>query len=474
MKNIVLLFFLIATCNTLFSQVSTDYSQMDNWHFHPNKPGNLLSNYNIDIALVNKDLSIDSVIVNPNNSVTNTGVDVFFVHPTQLLSSPPAPDTISIGDQPNLLISLTIIAQGGILSKYGRFFAPKYRQSSPSAFTDPSFSDSDRAKPLLITYSDVKASFLDYLNNYNGGNKIILVGHSQGAFILGMLLRDLFDNDPVLKSKLVTASLGGIGPVYATPGNYQDGWWENIPLCTQVNECECIHNWISFKEPQVIPNVNSSNLPFNQVLVDSGLVYRKIDLSNDWLIRDSLFYGSSSTPLRNYISPDNNYNLSSTTDFVAFDSLYNVRFKRTSNTHAVLAVDYTNDSLDQRPNDLLPTESHPNYQGWGFHQKDYHIYLWALMEQIDAKLSQCSSITSLEEGSTFVKKDILIYPNPSKGDFRLKYSEENIGEVFILDIYGKVVQHYANGVNPLSFRIDHAGIYFVKTELGTQKILVLE
>lgn len=332
-------------------QAQTDYSQLSNWHFHPDKFVNILRNYNLDIAVLDKSLAVDSVISITNNSTNNTGIDVFFVHPTQLTSIPDSPETIAIDDQASVLIASTIIAQGGLLSRYGHFFAPKYRQSSPSAFNDPSFSDSERAEALLVTYSDIRNSFLEYLDNYIGGNKIILAGHSQGSYLIGMLLRDLFDNDPALKSKLLTAALGGMGFVYGSVGSYKNGWWENIPLCTQINECECVHNWKSFNESQDLPEINMALPAFNQVLVDSGLVYRPIDLDQDWFVDDSLFYGSSPGPLRYYISPDNTSNFSSTTDFIAFDSLYLARFKRNSNTKTVLAVDYTDVPLDLRPND---------------------------------------------------------------------------------------------------------------------------
>lgn len=468
MKNIVFALLFLG----FFSQAQTDYTQMNNWHFHPNKLINILSTYNLDIAVINKNLGVDSIISIPNNSTTNTGVDVFFVHPTQLISVPSSPDTIAISNQPSALIASTIIAQGGLLSQYGSFFAPKYRQSSPSAFNDTTFSDSVRAKALLITYSDVKNSFLEYLNNYNNGNKIIFAGHSQGSYLIGMLLRDLFDNDPTLKSKLVTASLGGMGFVYGNPGSYQNGWWENIPLCTLINECECIHNWKSFKESQNIPNANEALPAFNQVLVDSGVVYRTINLSQDWFVDDSLFYGSINTPLRYYITPDNTHNLSTTTNFIAFDSLYTARFKRTSNTNTVLAVDYTNDPLDQRPNDLLALENHVNYNNWGFHQRDYHIYLWALMKQIDAKLNGCSSTTNIKT-SVKTKKDISIFPNPNNGNFTVKINRSISNEDYftITDIFGRVVKNIKHEAINL-IELSDPGVYFLVSKSGTEKIIV--
>lgn len=210
MQKSLLLFLLIG--NVLNAQ--TDYSQLTNWYFHPDKLINIVEIYDLDIAVIDKNLNVDSIIEIENNAGIDTGVDVFWVHPTQLTSIPPFPTSVPLDDQPSSTISATILAQGSLLAKYGRFFAPRYRQASPSSFLGGSFSDQERATALIETYSDIKAAFLYYLEHYNNGNKIILAGHSQGSYLLGMLLRDLFDNNPDLRAQLVTAALGGMGFVY--------------------------------------------------------------------------------------------------------------------------------------------------------------------------------------------------------------------------------------------------------------------
>ncbi|MEM1319675.1 MAG: DUF3089 domain-containing protein, partial [Bacteroidota bacterium] len=349
MLRVYQLFLLMLGSNLAIAQ--TDYSQLTNWYFHPEKVINILNQYNLDIAVINTNLRIDSTITITNNAATDTGVDVFWVHPTQLDNPPNAPAVIPLNEQPITTISLTILAQGGLLAKYGRFYAPRYQQASPAAFLDNNYSNGERSAALTTAYKDVKAAFEHYLNNHNNGNKIILAGHSQGSFMLAMLLRDVFDNDPALRSRLITASLGGMPYIHAVSGQYVGGQWENIPLCTAVDQCECIHNWRSFKETQFIPGLVTTLPVFNTALVDSGLVYRNVNLINDWFVQDSLYYNSNSSPLRYYIAPDAGYNLGGGANYIAFDSLYTVRFKRTSNTRLVLAVDYPTDTTDQRPND---------------------------------------------------------------------------------------------------------------------------
>ncbi|MEM1328286.1 MAG: DUF3089 domain-containing protein [Bacteroidota bacterium] len=263
------------------AHAQTDYTNLRNWYFHPDKQINIIGRYNLDIAVINSDLMIDSTLSIPNNSEINTGVDVFWVHPTQLTNPPASPTVIPLEDQSFSLISSTILAQGALLGKYGRFYAPRYRQATPASFLSPNFSDEAKASALNSAYQDVKAAFECYLENHNNGNRIILAGHSQGSFLLAMLLRDVFDDNPSPRSKLVTAALAGMPYIYAADGTHIGGQWKNIPLCTTMNQCQCIHAWRSFKESQLIPDIITTLPIFNTTLVEDGLVHRNVDLNRD-------------------------------------------------------------------------------------------------------------------------------------------------------------------------------------------------
>lgn len=365
---------------------NVDYNSMDNWTFHPNKP-TFLTNYNLDIAVIDENLQIENTIPIVNNAYTNTGIDVFFVHPT-VLTQNEIPEYIEIQDQPELLITGTIVAQGALLSKYGRLYAPRYRQSTGKTYR-PETDKETQASIIAVSYSDVKAAFLDYLNNHNNGNKIIIAGHSQGSYLLAMLLRDVIDTDENLRSKLMIAALAGMDYLYASENSYLGGWWQNIPLCTTTNECGCVHNWTSFDESQSLPEIDYAMPQFNPYLINSGLVYRTFNEGEDWFIQDFSFYDTQTQPLRYYIVPDTNYNLSAGNNFIAFDNLYNVRHKRDGLTKVALSIAHNPEVNDMRPNDLANEVFHPNYSDWGYHIKDYHIYLWALMQQIDLKINNC-------------------------------------------------------------------------------------
>lgn len=417
----------------------TNYSDLNNWAFHPDKSSSIISTFNLDIAVIDKDLQIDSVIQVPKNAFTNTGVDVFFVHPTILSGTTAQADTIPIDQQNKPLISASILAQGGLLSKYGRLFAPHYTQCTGLTYYAIT-SKSVQAEMVLRSYADIKVAFMHYLQNYNNGNKIIIAGHSQGSYLLGYLLADLFDNDPTLKDKLVVAALGGMNYVYTQAPTNKGGWWNNIPLCTEISECGCIQNWTSFKEGQSFPNPNYGLPLFNQTLADSGLFRNTIDTTQHLCLQDSLVYDTQASPLRYYIAPNAQYQLGGSAGFIAFDSLYNIRFRRESATKLGLNIEHTPLPNDQRPNDLLALESDPSFANLGYHNKDYHIYLWALMQQIDAKLN-CSSVSSIVTKDS--DTELTLFPNPAnnKLNLQLKLNGQSIttGKVNIYNLSGQIV-----------------------------------
>ncbi|WP_010519157.1 DUF3089 domain-containing protein [Croceivirga radicis] len=365
-----------------------DFTAMANWYYHPEQSFNFLKSYNLDIAVVDAALQTSSVVAVPNKATTNTGVDVFWVHPTHLTNPPTYPTTIAIENQDTNYIGLTILAQGALLAKYGRFFAPKYRQASPASFLSTVHTETEKAQGILEAYADIKAAFLHYLNTYNNGNKIILAGHSQGSFLLALLVRDVFDNNPKLREQLVTAALGGMGYVYATTDTTLGGWWQNIGLCKTQEQCGCVHYWRSYSADEPLPEPNIAFPSFSETLVQSGLVNRATQIEADVFFQDSLAISSAHKPIR-YITPGAPYSFSNGYNFVAFDQMYSGYFKRESDQKVGFAIKYDAEDGDERPNELQNLDNPILFSEGDYHVKDYHIYIWPLLQQIDQKLSNC-------------------------------------------------------------------------------------
>ncbi len=362
-----------------------DYNDLNNWAFHPDQSFNLLANYNLDIAQIGVDGQLDAVINVPNNAATDTGIDIFWVHPTLLETVEFTAYNVPLADQSTFRVNTTIIAQGGLLAQYGRFYAPRYQQSTAPAYS-PIETEENRSATIMNSYADIKSAFLNYLDNHNNGNRIILAGHSQGSFLTSMLLREVFDNYPELRSRLIVAGLGGMNFIYAPTGTYVGGQFENIPLCTSSGETGCILNWTTFKENQAYPSINTALPSFSNILKDQGLLYNTIDTSSQWFVQDEQYYNTTEQPLRNYITPSGNHSFNVTQNFLAFDNYYTIQQVRNGNNGIGFHVGRNDLPNDQRPDELIPLESDPSFARLGYHNKDYNIYLWALIQQINAKI----------------------------------------------------------------------------------------
>lgn len=462
-KIICIVLFMFTRTNS-FAQL--DYNLMGNWAFHPTKSGTLIDGYNLDIAVIDENLNTDVVFQMTNNAMTNTGVDVFFVHPTILsdLWGYTTRVNIPLNDQPSWLISASILGQAGLLSKYGRFFAPRYRQASPPTYLGSAL-DSTQAAVIGEAYKDIKASFLHYLNNYNNGNKIILASHSQGAYLTAMLLRDVFDTDTDLQNKLVTAVIAGVVNSYAEPFQFTGGWWQNIPFCTTMNQCNCVMTWRSYKEGQSLPPPSQSLPCLNPYLEDSDYVYRLLDVNQDWINQDSIYYSNQAKPLRYYLIPKTDQPYGGVAGFIAFDSLYNIRYQREGALKVGFKVEHNPKQNDQRPDDLQEQETNPLFNYLGYHNKDYNIYQWALIEQIDMKLATCGSLSRHQPDDKHAI--IQMFPNPNNDRLNIK-SEKEIIQIQIFSANGRLIKT----VNPknkdfsISINDISAGLYFVKVDLS--------
>lgn len=467
-----ILLFLLSTSS--FAQ--TDYNNLNNWAFHPNKTGTIIDGFNLDIAVIDENLNTTSIIQNTNNAMNNTGVDVFFIHPTILvnLASYTEITTVPIADQNSNLVALSIRGQAGLLAKYGRLFAPRYPQVTPPTFLSSPL-DSNQASVIGEAYNSVKEAFLYYLNNHNNGNRIIIASHSQGAILASMLLRDVFDSNPQLINKLVVAVVAGIPSIYAPQNSVNGGWWQNIPFCSQQNECACVMSWKSYKEGQIPPIPNGSFPASNPTFLSNNWVYNQLNLSQDWFYQDSLFYNDTYSSLQNLITLKSNFSFGpSTVGYVAFDDMYQIKHLRAGATQVGFVVQYTPSQNDLRPNILADEETNPAFATFGYHQKDYNIYTWALMKQIDLKLNSCGIISNISNNIS-ANDAFHIYPNPTNRILNIKIDDaENEFETVIFNQVGQSTYKSKNQTQ-IDMNNFSNGIYFIRInndkQIFTKKII---
>jgi Protein of unknown function (DUF3089) len=168
----------------------------------------------------------------------NPKIDCFYVYPT-------------VSDQTTTNANLTIdpeqnwiaLYQAARYSQHCKVYAPMYRQLTLKAIIGGTTSQSARK----IAYGDVRSAWKDYLKNYNKGRGVVLIGHSQGSFVLRQLIKDEVDPRSAVRKKLVSAILLG-GNVLVKKGKRIGGDFNHVPACTKASQTGCVIAWSTYNE----------------------------------------------------------------------------------------------------------------------------------------------------------------------------------------------------------------------------------
>jgi hypothetical protein len=160
-------------------------------------------------------------------------IDCFYVYPT-------------VSNQPTTNSNLKIepaetgvaIAQASRFSQVCDVYAPMYRQVTVFGLLDP---NADRDIP----YADVERAWQDYLTRYNDGRGVVLIGHSQGAFILKELIKDEIEKDAAQRDRIVSAILLGAN-VTVADGKDVGGDFARTPACHADDQVGCVIAFSTF------------------------------------------------------------------------------------------------------------------------------------------------------------------------------------------------------------------------------------
>lgn len=193
--------------------------------------------------------------------VKKPAIDCFYVYPT-------------VSDQKTTLANLHIdpeersiaLYQAARYSQYCRVFAPMYRQVTVTALDS---GNTESPKQLAIPVNDVRAAFATYLRRYNHGRGFVLIGHSQGSFVLEQLIAKDIDRKPAVRKRLVSALLFGGNVLVPDPAHPRSvgGTFQHVPACRSATQLGCV---IAFSTFDQVPPPNSlfgrTNVAGEQVL----------------------------------------------------------------------------------------------------------------------------------------------------------------------------------------------------------------
>jgi hypothetical protein len=163
-------------------------------------------------------------------------VDCFYVYPT-------------VSDQQRTIATKRIDPEERSIARYQvaryastcRIYAPMYRQVTLRSLGGGTIT----AKQRETGYRDVRAAWRDYLRHDNHGRGVILVGHSQGTFVLRQLIREEIDPVRAQRRRLVAAVLLG-GNVLVRRGSGVGGDFRHVRACRSAKQLGCVIAFSSF------------------------------------------------------------------------------------------------------------------------------------------------------------------------------------------------------------------------------------
>jgi Protein of unknown function (DUF3089) len=125
-----------------------------------------------------------------------------------------------------------------------RMFAPVYRQNTLASLLGTVTATPEQR---AYAYADVRAAWRDYLHNYNHGRGVVLIGHSQGSFVLRQLVTKEIDPKRKVRRQLISAVLLG-GNVLVKKGSDVGGDFKHIRACRSRSQTGCVIAFSTYGE----------------------------------------------------------------------------------------------------------------------------------------------------------------------------------------------------------------------------------
>ncbi len=261
------------------------------------------------------------------------------------------------------------VAQASRFSQACQVWAPMYRQRTELSLAEGLGNDPTADQ---VAYDSLLAAFQDYLTHDNNGRPIIFIGHSQGAAMLIRLLHNEVDNNPALRSKVVSAIILG-GNVQVPKGRLVGGTFKHIPACSSSKETGCVIAYSSF--PSVPPPNSNFGRPGTGVSLQSD---QRTKAGETIVCTNPAALSGGAGPLSPYFltstSPTSGAPVE--TPWVSYPNHYTASC-RTSNGATWLQVSSDNSAKDHRPTvteTLGPT--------WGYHLDDVNLALGNLVQDV--------------------------------------------------------------------------------------------
>ena len=353
-----------------------DYKDDASWLCRPGRAGDAC-----DVDLTTTVVAADGTLTRETFAADpKAPIDCFYVYPTVSTDATPNSDMTADPAEKNV-----------ILQQFARFaskchvFAPLYRQITLRGLQSALATGADPLGLFTkgVQYDDVRDAWQHYLKNDNQGRGVVLIGHSQGAFILQGLIANEIDGKPIQK-QLVGAYI--LGATLLTPKGQDAGaQFKKIPLCRKAGQVGCVVNYSAFRST-VPPPANT-------------LFGRSADPAKTGSCTNPATLGAGSAPLKAYLSATGRMiamgggapkpwaaDTTIDTPFVSVPGLLTAECK--SNEFATyLEITVHGNPADPRVDDItgdLGMAAKPIAM-WGLHLVDVNLAMGNLLDLVDAQ-----------------------------------------------------------------------------------------
>jgi hypothetical protein len=221
-----------------------DYADAKNWLCKPGRQDACAIDHTTTVINADGKLTQETWKADPN-----APVDCFYVYPT--VSTDPGQNSDMTADPAE---NNVIRQQFARLGAKCRPYAPLYRQVTLAGLRQMMSGGGRAVLDQGLGFDDVRDAFQYYIKNDNRGRGFVLVGHSQGSYVLRALIEQEIDGKP-LQSQLVSAILMGT-TVMVPKGKDVGGAFKSIPLCHAASQTGCAIVFATFRST-VPPPANS-------------------------------------------------------------------------------------------------------------------------------------------------------------------------------------------------------------------------
>jgi hypothetical protein len=230
---------LLAAAQASAAPAAPDYSNGSSWLCLPGRT---------DICST----PLKTTALNPNGYgstgqspvIRGAGIDCFYVYPT--ISRDKGVNSDLLADEEKAAVEVQFARFAGTC----RTFAPIYRSMTVGLIAAVA-AGADYKPPFATAYGDVRAAWREYLAKYNKGRPFVLVGHSQGSWMLQTLIAQEIEGKPIAR-QMKLAIIPGFN-VLVPQGKLVGGTFKSTPVCSRPGQTGCVMTWVSYREKNAPP-----------------------------------------------------------------------------------------------------------------------------------------------------------------------------------------------------------------------------